>query len=125
MKDQKFSIVKRLQSFKHAMNGLRILVKEEHNARIHVFAALCVIIAGYLFSISANEWIALVVVCGLVLILEAINSAIENIADFVSPDFHERIKTIKDLSAASVLIGAVTALIAGLIIFIPKIMDVY
>lgn len=122
MKQQRFSISKRLKSFKYAFNGLRILIKEEHNARIHLFATICVIIAGLFFNISINEWIGVIFSIGLVFSLEIINSSIENIADFISPEKHEMIKKIKDLSASGVLISAITAFIIGLIIFIPKIL---
>jgi diacylglycerol kinase len=121
MKQQKFSIKKRLQSFKHAFNGLRIVFKEEHNARIHLFAALCVIIAGFVLRVTSLEWIALAFAIGLVISFEIINSAIENIADFISPEKNDKIKRIKDISAAGVLISALTALTIVLIIFIPKI----
>jgi len=120
MKEQRFSILKRLKSFKYAFNGLRILIKEEHNARIHLFATICVVIAGFFFRISPLEWIAIVFSIGLVFSLEIINSSIENIADFISPERNDKIKKIKDLSASAVLISAITALIIGLIIFIPK-----
>ncbi|RLD90557.1 MAG: diacylglycerol kinase [Bacteroidetes bacterium] len=121
MKQQRFSILKRLKSFKHAFNGLRILIKEEHNARIHLFATICVVIAGLFLKISLNEWIAITFSIGLVISLEIMNSSIESMADFISPERHEKIKKIKDLSASGVLISAITALIIGLIIFIPKI----
>uniref|UniRef100_UPI003217988E diacylglycerol kinase family protein n=1 Tax=uncultured Draconibacterium sp. TaxID=1573823 RepID=UPI003217988E len=123
MKHQRFSALKRLKSFKYAFNGLRILIKEEHNARIHLFASICVIIMGLLFKISRNEWIVIFFSIGLIISLEIINSSIENIADFISPEKHEKIKKIKDLSASGVLISAITALIIELIIFIPKIFE--
>lgn len=121
MKNQKFSIINRLLSFKHAFSGLSILIKEEHNARIHLVASICVIIVCLVFKISLYEWIAIIFAVGLVFCLEIINSSIENIADFISPEKHEMIKKIKDLSASGVLISALTALIIGLIIFLPKI----
>ncbi len=99
------------------------MFKEEHNSRIHLFASLCAIIAGFVFKISPIEWIAVFIVIALVFTLEIINSAIENIADFISPQKHLLIKKIKDLGAASVLVGALTALIVGCIIFIPKILE--
>ena len=122
MKQENFSIRKRLKSFKDAFRGLKILIKEEHNSRIHLFAAVGVLIAGFLFRVSAYEWIAIVFAIGLVITVEIINSCVENIADFVSPGRHDKIKKIKDLSAAGVLVSAITALIIGLIIFIPKIL---
>jgi diacylglycerol kinase len=121
MKNRKFSIRKTVTSFVYALNGLKIMIREEPNSRIHLFAAICTVIAGILFKVSLNEWIALVFAIGFVISLEIVNSAIENIADFVSPERNDMIKKIKDLSAAGVLVSAMTALIIGLIVFLPKI----
>ena len=123
MKNQKFSISQRLKSFGHAFNGLKILLKEEHNASIHLVVAILVVIAGIVLKISTVEWIAIVFAIGFVITTEIINSSIENIADFISPEKHEKIKKIKDLAAAGVLISAVAALIIGMIIFLPKILE--
>ncbi|HRG45847.1 MAG TPA: diacylglycerol kinase family protein [Leptospiraceae bacterium] len=120
MKHEKFSIIKRLKSFAFALNGLKILILEEHNARIHLVAAILVVIAGILLKISNVEWFAIIFSIGLVFALETINSAIENLADFISPDKNDQIKKVKDLSAGAVLIGAMTALFIGVIVFIPK-----
>jgi diacylglycerol kinase len=121
LKQQKFSFRKRLYSFKFAFQGLKILLKEEPNARIQCVAAIGVFIAGFVFKISATEWIAIVFAAGLVTALEALNSSVENLADFISPGKNHQIKKVKDLSAAGVLISAIAALIVGLIIFVPKI----
>jgi len=123
MKEEKFSIAKRLKSFTYAFNGLRILLREEHNSRIHLFATVCVVVAGVIFRISPLEWVAVVFAIGLVFGGEIFNSAIEDLADVVCPERDERIKKVKDLSAAAVLVSAFTALIIGLIIFIPKVVD--
>jgi diacylglycerol kinase len=123
MNPKRFSLLKRLQSFRYAFHGLRILVREEHNARIHLVATLCVIAAGFCFRVSALEWIALLFAMGFVFVAETLNTALENLSDFVSPEKHESIRKIKDLSAAAVLISAFTALITGIIIFAPKIWD--
>lgn len=92
MKQEKFSIIKRLKSFIFALNGLKILILEEHNARIHLVAALCVIIAGIVLRIANVEWIAIIFAIGFVFALETINSAIENLADFISPEKMIRLK---------------------------------
>ena len=123
MEEQKFSVKKRLISFQYAFNGFKFLIKEEHNSRIHLFAALCVIILSIFLGISGNEWVAIIFAIGFVLVLEIVNSAIENICDFISPEKQNKIKKIKDLSAAAVLTGAVTALIIGIIIFLPKLIE--
>ena len=121
MKQNKFSISKRLKSFQYAFNGLKILFREEHNSIIHLIAAVTAIIFAIIFDLNTYEWIAIILSIGLVITTEIINTVIENIADFISPDKNEKIKIIKDLSAAAVLISAGTALLIGLIVFIPKI----
>lgn len=121
MNQNHFSIKKRLESFRYAFSGLRVLIKEEHNARIHLFATICVIVVGIFFKISYIEWIAIFFVIGLVFSMEALNSAIEKLCDFICPKIDRRIKNIKDLAAAAVLISAIIALIVGFFIFIPKI----
>lgn len=121
----KFSIVERLRSFKYAINGLKILFKKEHNARIHLVISLLVIISGFVLNINNIEWLAILMLIGLVISLEAINSAIETLSDFVSPHKSEMIKAVKDLSAGAVLIASIIAVICGSIIFLPKICDFF
>ncbi|MCL2130880.1 MAG: diacylglycerol kinase family protein [Lentimicrobiaceae bacterium] len=121
MQSQKFSIKKRFQSFSYAFSGLKTAWKEEHNARIHLVAALVVAAFSVFFDINRYEWIAVIFAVGFVFAMELLNSAIENISDFISPEKHDTIRKIKDLSAAAVLISAFAALIIGLIIFLPKI----
>ena len=123
MNKEKFSIKKRIKSFKYAFNGLRILIREEHNARIHLFAMICVLVLGGLLKISIYEWTAVLFAIGIVISSEIFNSAIENIADFISKERREEIKRIKDLAAAGVLVCALTALLIGLIVFVPKLID--
>lgn len=125
MKNDGFTLKKRLKSFKFAFNGIILLITREHNAWIHCFVAVCVIIAGFAFDISTTEWIAVTFAIGTVLAAEAVNSSIEAIADLVSPGYNEAIKRTKDLAAGAVLILAISAAIVGLIIFIPKIMEIF
>lgn len=122
MKNEGFTLRKRLRSFKFAGNGIRLLITCEHNAWIHCFAAACVTLAGWLIGLSSTEWIAIVFAIGSVLAAEAVNSSIEALADLVSPEYNEAIKRTKDLAAGAVLILAISAAIVGLIIFIPKIL---
>lgn len=122
MKNEGFTLRKRLRSFKFAGNGIRLLIAHEHNAWIHCFAAVCVTIAGWLIGLSSIEWIAIVFAIAMVLAAEAVNSSIEALADLVSPGYNEAIKCTKDLAAGAVLILAIGAAIVGLIIFVPKIL---
>lgn len=123
MKSHQFSFIDRLKSFRHAFNGLRLLLREEHNARIHLFIAIAVLIAGYIVNLSISEWIVLVLAIGSVITTEIINTALENMSDFISQEKHAMIKTIKDLAAAGVLVSTITALAVGILIFLPKLID--
>lgn len=126
MKDAstKFSIRKRLASFKFAFSGLVSLLKHEHNSRLHLLAALLVISMGFVFGISRAEWMILVIIIAIVFITEILNSAIESLADFVSPEYSLIIKRVKDYCAAAVLIAAITSVVVGLLIFLPKIIQI-
>jgi len=121
MKSNNFSIKKRAKSFTYAFNGIRLLFLEEHNSRIHAVAAICAIIAGILLKISIIEWIALTFAIGFVFVVETLNSCVENTTDLISLEKSDKIKRIKDLSAAAVLISSLSALVIGGLIFIPKI----
>ena len=112
---------KRLKSFQYAFNGLKVLIKEEPNARIHLLLTIIVISAGIFFNISVNEWIVVSFAIALVISMELLNSAIENISDLVSPEKNAFIKKAKDQGAAAVLISAIGAFIIGIIIFLPKV----
>ncbi len=125
MQQESFSITKSIKSFGYAFNGLKVLVIEEHNSRVHIFASISVIILGTYFKIDSTEWLFIVASIGAVISMEAINSAVEGIADFISPDYHELIKKIKDLAAASVLVSAIAAFTIGLIIFLPKFTNLF
>lgn len=120
MKQQKFSLKKRWQSLGHAVRGLKILIQEEHNVRIHLFAAILVLSAGWVYKITALEWIALIFAIGFVITTEVLNTTIEKMADVIAPEKHPKIKIIKDLAAAAVLLSACTAFAIGLIVFLPK-----
>ncbi len=125
MKEKTFSFGKRLKSFRYAFEGIRYLIKNEHNAWIHCFVAIMVVFAGLFFKISAMEWIVVVFVIASVLAGEAINSSIECLADFVSDKQNESIKHVKDLAAGAVLFLAIAAAIIGCIIFVPKVFDFF
>jgi diacylglycerol kinase len=96
---------------------------EEHNAILHLLATVTVVILVFFFRIRGAELLALVIVTGGVWITELINTAIENIMDMISPEKHPKVKYIKDLAAAAVLIAAIVALITGSIVLLPKIIN--
>jgi diacylglycerol kinase len=116
------NIPKALRSFRYAGVGIYNLFRFENNARIHLIACLLVIIAGVFFQISPVEWLLIVIQIALVWSAEAFNTAIEKLADLVSADYHPVIKIVKDTAAAGVLILAISAVIVGAVIFIPKVL---
>lgn len=120
MRPTSFSISKRLQSFKYAFKGLRILIKDEHNARIHLLASIVAIALSLILNINSTEWVAVFLCIGFVLVTEIINTSIEKICDFIYPQKHPLIKEIKDLAAAAVLTASVISFVIACIVFIPK-----
>lgn len=121
---EKFSFAGRLKSFRFAFSGLKTMLVNEHNFRIHLVILALVIIAGIILKIPASGWIAITVVSGMVITAECFNSAIEYLCDIVSPELNPLIGKIKDITAAAVLVSAIGAAITGLIIFIPEIVEV-
>jgi len=118
--DQKFSVRGRLKSFYYAGAGLKQFFRQEHNARIHLAAAIVVSVLAWWLKVSYMEAAALVVVIGLVWVTEILNTCLEKAMDFITREKHPEIKIIKDLAAGAVLIATITAVIVGLFIFIPK-----
>jgi len=121
MKNNGFTLRKRLASFRYAFQGIKRLFTHEPNSWIHLFVTVCVLIAGIWLHIAVWEWIIVIMAIGFVLTAEAFNSAIECLGDAVCQEPHEYIKHAKDLAAGAVLLSAITAAIVGLIVFLPKI----
>ncbi len=121
MKNQKkFAINDRAKSFVYAFKGIRIFFATQHNVRIHSVIATIVVISGLILKINITEWCFIVFAIGFVFVAEAINTAIEYLVDFVSPEYNKTAGKIKDIAAGAVLIASIASVIAGLIIFIPK-----
>ena len=122
MDTNRWNLNKRIRSFGYAFTGLYELVKSEPNAQIHLLATICVIIAGFYFHISRQEWCVVIFAIAIVFAAEAINTAIEKLADHLFPERHETARVAKDVAAGAVLICAIAAVICGLIIFLPKVL---
>jgi len=122
---EKYRFGDRVRSFRFAFKGLYHLVRYEHNFRIHLAAFVIVITAGLLFGISVSEWLAVLFVSSLVLIAEAINSALESLADSITVEENEKIRESKDVAAAAVLISAIVAVVTGIVIFLPYIVNTF
>lgn len=107
------------RSFRYAFKGLEYLIRTQRNFRIEAVIGALAIAAGVVSRLEAWEWAALVLTVALVLILEAVNTAIENAVTLASPSFDRLARAAKDVSAAAVLVAAIASVAVGLIIFGP------
>lgn len=112
-------IRKFFRSFGYAFRGI-ITSFEEQNMKFHGFAACIVVLCGFLTGLKIEEWLILILTISLVFGAEMINTAIESVVDLTSPDVHPLAKRAKDVAAGAVLVFAITSVIIGLIIFLPK-----
>ena len=111
----------RLKSVSYALKGAVKLITTEHSIMVQFSLGILVTIAGFYFNISKTEWLAQTMAIGMVMSIEGLNTAVEKIADFIHPNYHERIGFIKDIAAGAVFFAALTAISVGLIIYIPLI----
>ena len=107
-----------IESFACAFRGITALLKSEVHARIHLAATVVAVVLGWWFEITRGEWLAVILAIGLVWVAEALNTAIEYVADLAHPDEHPEVKKLKDLAAAAVLFASIAALVVGLIVFL-------
>ena len=105
-------------SFSYAYKGLQLAVTER-NFKLHILSTFLVVTLGFAIHITKVEWILILICIGMVLGMEVINTAIEEIVNFISPEYHLNAGRIKDLAAAAVLIVSIVAFIIALIIFLP------
>ena len=115
--------VKYGRRFLNAFRGLYVVKQTTRHLLVHIFSAVLVIFLGFYLKISGVEWILLIFAIGLVLVTEALNTAIEIDIDLTSPEYHPYARDTKDVAAGAVLLSAMVAIIIGLIIFLPKIMS--
>jgi len=114
-------ITNRLKGAKYALKGAFILVRTEASIKVQFIIATLLTFAGFYFEISTTEWMFQILSIGLIMSIEGLNTAVEEIADFIHPEFHNKIGLIKDIAAGAVFISAISATIVGLIIYIHKI----
>lgn len=114
-----FSPRKRLRSFAYAIRGASTLLSTQHNAWIHTAATVMVVIAGFVVSISSVDWALVTIAIALVWIAEALNTAIEFLADDITEERRERIGKAKDVAAFGVLVSAIASTVIGIIVFLP------
>jgi diacylglycerol kinase (ATP) len=122
IQDKRF-VSGRIKSIGFAVKGAFKLVTTEHSVMVQFSIMLLMIFAGFYFHISREEWMLQTLAFGLVLGIEGLNTAVEKIADFIHPEFHDRIGFIKDIAAGAVLFAASSALTVGALIYVPKLFN--
>ncbi|MCA0147561.1 MULTISPECIES: diacylglycerol kinase family protein [Rossellomorea] len=122
-KETKFGLFRFLKSFGYAAEGMKSVWATEQNFRIHSFVGIVVFLLAYLLSVSAMEWVILIILVFSVLALETMNTAIEKAVDLTTEGYHPLAKAAKDLASASVLLFAICTAIVGTIIFLPKLLE--
>lgn len=112
----------RFKSMGFALKGALKLLTTEHSVMVQASIGVLMVVAGFYFEISMTEWMLQTLAIGLVLGVEGLNTAVEKIADFIHPEFHEKIGFIKDIAAGAVFFAAMTAIAIGLMIYLPKVL---
>lgn len=110
----------RIKGLGFAVKGAFLLLRNEASIKVQAIIAVLVTIAGFYFNLSATEWIMQIFAIGLVMSAEGLNTAVEEMANFVHSDFHKQIGYIKDIAAGAVFFTFLTCIIIGCIIYIPK-----
>ena len=122
IQDKRF-VSGRIKSIGFAVKGAFKLITTEHSVMVQFSLMILMIFAGFYFKISREEWMLQILAFGLVLAIEGLNTAVEKIADFIHPEFHNRIGFIKDIAAGAVLFAAFSAMAVGALIYVPKIFN--
>ncbi|WP_372473208.1 diacylglycerol kinase [Capnocytophaga sp. ARDL2] len=110
----------RIKSIKYAFKGFFILITTEHSVRAQFFVLLACVGLGIYLQISPYEWMAKILAFGLIFTAESLNTAIEEIANFIHPEYHKHIGKIKDIAAGAVTFAALTTFIVLCFIYLPK-----
>jgi diacylglycerol kinase (ATP) len=113
----------RIRSFSFAFHGIAIMLRSQYNAWIHATATIATVAAGVVLGISRAEWCWIVLAIVAVWTAEALNTALEFLTDVASPEFHPIAGQAKDVAAGAVLITAVGAVVIGLIVFGPRLVE--
>ena len=112
-------------SFRYAFEGVKTTFQEERNMRTHVMAGAIALLLGVFLSLSITEWLWILLASFLVFVMEILNTVIENLVDLVTQEYHPLAKKVKDMAAAAVLSTTVFSVVTGLLIFAPKLLDLF
>jgi diacylglycerol kinase len=121
--NEAFTITGRLYSFRCAIRGLALMLRSQHNAWLHAFASVCILVMGGLFRLTDGEWCWVILAIIAVWTAEALNTALEFLADAATPEFHPLVKCAKDVAAGGVLISAIGSVAIGLLVLGPHLLE--
>ena len=124
-KKKNYSISRFFKSFTYAFNGIKTAIKTEQNFVVDLVFGVIAIILGFLLKIDKIEFIIIILTIGIAIMAELVNTAIEYTVDMAMPEIHPLAKAAKDLSSGAVLIMDFVILIIGIIIYLPKIIELF
>ncbi len=115
------------KKFGYAFRGIYVSLKEESSLVVHFVIGTIVMVLGIILNskMSYTDWCIVVLLVAIIISMELLNTAIENIIDVVMFEYNVNAKKIKDISAAATLVLTIASVVIGLVIFIPKIIDVF
>lgn len=114
-----------ITSFGHAWRGIKYVLKHENNARIHLLFAVIVLVGGLSLRLTSSDLAAIMLAIIIVFFAEIMNTAFEKTLDIVEPNHHPQVKLIKDMAAGAVLVTAVAAVVIGVVIFTPYLVQIW
>jgi len=114
-----------IKSIEYALEGIKTALKEEPNFKIHFAIAILVLILAGFLGFSSSEWLLLLFTISFVLVVEFINTSLEDMVNLINPEVHPLAKKAKDVMAAAVLISAITSVFVGVILFLPKLLGYF
>ncbi len=115
--------IRLVKSFSYACNGLKNAITKERNLQIHIGISILVIFLGFYLQLKVIDWMIIVMMIGGMLVFELINTAIERLVDLVTMEYHPLAKIVKDVSAAAVFVFAITAVVVGVLVFYPYLVN--
>ncbi len=124
-KKKQFGFKRILSSIKNSWNGLKSAYKNEQSVYIHLVCTVILLLLSFLLEISLTQWLIIIAIIGLTLVVELLNTAIESTVDLVTEEFHPLAKVAKDMASAAEFVLTLTSALIALMIFIPKIMEIF
>ncbi len=121
---KQFGIKKQINNFKYCFDGIIYALTNEQSMMSHFIIAIVTILFGFIVKLSKIEWFIVIILIALVIAVEFVNTSIEAVVDMVMPDMHPLAKIAKDTASAAVLVVAIVALIIGILIYVPKILEI-